>query len=90
MPEGYKKQTIKRLNFDYKFHLQSLNTTYKDVYEVLDEILSDKLAFHIIEAYSVTFVQATARPILYQTQVDYAMKGRSFSSVLPKESKTPQ
>lgn len=90
MPEGYKKQTIKRLNFDYKFHLQSLNTTYKDVYEVLDEILSDKLGFHIIEAYSVTFVQATARPILYQTQVDYAMKGRSFSSVLPKESKTPQ
>lgn len=60
--------------FDHKFYLHALDDSYKNVYEVLDEMLNQNLGFHLIEPYSITIVQATARPILYQTQFDYSIK----------------
>jgi hypothetical protein len=87
LPEGYKKQATKRLAFEYKIHLHSFDPAYADVLEVLDEILNEKLNIRIIEPYSVTYVQAVAKPILYQTLVDSTMRERSLSSVFPRESR---
>lgn len=84
LPEGYKKQTNKKLAFEYKVHLHSFDSSYADVCEVLDQILNEQLGFHILEPYSVTTVQAVAKPILYQTLVDSTMRERSLSSVFPR------
>jgi hypothetical protein len=87
LPEGYKKQTTKKLCFEYKIHLHSFDEAYADVLEVLDEILNEKMGIHIVEPYSVTYVQAMAKPILYQTINDSVIRERSLSSIFPRESR---
>lgn len=62
------------MNFDHKFYLDALQESYKDVFEVLDEIISENLGFNIIEPYSITITKATARPVLYQTETGPTMK----------------
>jgi hypothetical protein len=81
LPEGFKKTVIRKVQFDHKFYLQALDESQKDVYEILDDILSERLGFHIIEPYSSTITTATARPLLEP------LKERSLSSVFPRESR---
>jgi hypothetical protein len=52
LPEGYKKITETRVFYDHKIYLQAMSPTYKEVYEVLDEMLFDALKFHIIEPFT--------------------------------------
>jgi hypothetical protein len=40
LPEGYKKQTSKKLAFEYRLQQHALDAAFSDVYEVLDEILN--------------------------------------------------
>ena len=54
---------------------------------MLDEILFERLGFHLIEPYSSTIIEATARPALYQTNMESSFKERSLSSALPKTSR---
>ena len=49
---------------------------------MVDWLLEQAFNVHIIEPFSTTVVQATARPVLYQTNLQ--PKQRSISSVLPK------
>ena len=57
--------------------------------EVLDQILFEKMGFHIVEPYSSTIVEATAKPALYfNSSIDQSLyKDRSMSSALPKASR---
>jgi hypothetical protein len=36
LPEGYKKITEQKINFEYGVYLEAMSPTYKDVFEVLD------------------------------------------------------
>ena len=49
---------------------------------MVDWLIEQAFNIHIIEPFSTTVVQATARPVLYQTNIQ--PKQRSMSSGLPK------
>ena len=51
--------------YDYKIYLQAMSLTYKEVYEVLDEMLFDAFKFHIIEPFTKEEKLTTARPNIY-------------------------
>lgn len=45
-----------------------MSTSYKDVYEVIDEMLHKSLGVHIIEPFTTYETIAKARPTLYYKQ----------------------
>jgi len=45
------------------------------------------MGIRLIEPYSITYVQAVAKPIFYQTALDYSIRERSVSSIFPRESR---
>lgn len=48
LPEGYKKIVEKKVFFTHRIFLDAMTTSYKDVYEVIDEILEKAVGVHII------------------------------------------
>ena len=51
LPEGYKKFTNKKLEFDYQVKVDEsigVSEDHQEIMEVLDEILFEKLGFHVI------------------------------------------
>lgn len=48
LPEGYKKIIEKKVDFEYKLMLEAISLTYKDVYEIIDEVLFDEFNFHLL------------------------------------------
>ena len=48
VPEGYKKIVEKKVSFQHQIFLEAMSPTYKEVFEVLDQILYQALDFHVI------------------------------------------
>jgi hypothetical protein len=65
LPEGYKKVTETKISYDYRIYLQAMSSTYKEVYEVVDDILFSAFKFHIIEPFTKEEKLNTARPNIY-------------------------
>lgn len=70
LPEGYKKIIEKKVDFDYKLLLEAISPTYKDVYEIVDEILFSEFNFHVLEPFTRVTTKAKARPALFHSAVD--------------------
>ena len=48
MPEGYKKISEKKVIYTHRIFLDAMSSSYKDVYEIIDEMLQNSLGVHII------------------------------------------
>ena len=48
LPEGYKKITEKKIFFTHRIFLDAMSAPYKDVYEIIDELLEKALDVNII------------------------------------------
>lgn len=68
MPEGYKKVVEKKVLFSHKIFLDAMSSTYKDVYEILNDILNSSFNVNLIEPFTTYETIAKARPALYYTQ----------------------
>lgn len=66
MPEGYKKITEKKVVFTHRIFLDAMSETYKDVYEIVNDLLLESIGVNIIEPFTTYETVARARPNLYQ------------------------
>lgn len=69
MPEGYKKYKLSSLSYDYSVHpilQRNIRQSYVDVYEVLHEILYEKIGVSLIEPLSIKSEVTLAKPVLFQ------------------------
>ena len=51
--------------YDHKIYLEAMSPTYKEVYQVLDQILFQGMKFHIIEPFTQEEKISRARPNIY-------------------------
>lgn len=68
LPEGYKKIVEKKVFYTHRIFLDAMSPQYKDVYEVMDEIIEKAFNVHIIEPFTTYETSAKARPALYSHQ----------------------
>lgn len=64
LPEGYKKIVDKKVEFFHNIALDAFNGSYTDVLDILDEIIFDKLGFHILEPFSEVTTNVYAKSLL--------------------------
>lgn len=48
LPEGYKKFVEKKVFFTHRIFLDAMSNNYKDVYEIIDDLLYQSLGVHMI------------------------------------------
>ncbi|EGR31584.1 hypothetical protein IMG5_106360 [Ichthyophthirius multifiliis] len=69
LPKGYKKIKEKQLKFDYNIDKQGnipIKESFKYAYIFLNELLNEKLGFHLIEPKSIIKEVVKAQPIIQQ------------------------
>ena len=52
LPEGYKKVIEKKVLFTHRIFLDAMSPVYKDVYEIINEILNTAFKFNVIEPFT--------------------------------------
>ena len=52
LPEGYKKIVEKKVFYTHRIFLDAMSPQYKDVYEVVDEIIEKAFNVHLIEPFT--------------------------------------